>query len=195
MSGVRHHLEAMEQAYDEGYAEGADDTGYPNPYRKLLDDRREFVREQVENGYGALVDEDGDNVLGDDNAEWFDAVLDAHDEWLALPRPYTRDEAGLDGNRRDPVAEHLGRASRSGDIADLADARAAIDDFARRIFEHTPSEDPHAEPRSWNEIDERERDVYRLNLRTFAFVFPGRAPALDAAIQALDAAIRKVDGR
>ncbi|GAC71087.1 hypothetical protein [Gordonia soli] len=86
-SVARHHLASMEQAWDEGYDEGyrTPDSEPCNPYRKLLDNRREFVREQVENGYGALVDEDGDNVLGDDNAEWFDAVLDAHDEWLALP--------------------------------------------------------------------------------------------------------------
>ncbi|QGJ95842.1 hypothetical protein J1770_gp56 [Gordonia phage EMoore] len=82
------HLDAMRTAWDEGYGECVhDDAGAAiNPYAKLLDDRRQFVREHVENGYGALIDEDGDNVLGDDNAEWFDAVLDAHDEWLTLQR-------------------------------------------------------------------------------------------------------------
>lgn len=97
-----HHLEAMAQAWTEGYDDGREDGRYDeryaeginpnavpkNPYRKLIDDRREFVRELVENEYGALPGDDGaiDNVLSDDNAEWFDAVLDAHDEWLALQR-------------------------------------------------------------------------------------------------------------
>ncbi|UCZ88633.1 hypothetical protein [Gordonia sp. WA4-43] len=88
-----HHLDAMAEAYDEGYNEGQRPDAVPhNPYRKLLDDRREFVRDRVENGYGTMVYpptsdtayDDCENVLGDDNAEWFDAVLDAHDEWLAL---------------------------------------------------------------------------------------------------------------
>ncbi|AXQ62764.1 hypothetical protein KNU06_gp59 [Gordonia phage Angelicage] len=86
------HLDAMRQAWGEGYYEGHAngrrkyDGEVENPYAKLLDDRREFVREHVDNAFGALIDEDGDNVLGDDNAEWFDAVLDAHDEWRALQR-------------------------------------------------------------------------------------------------------------
>lgn len=95
-----HHLEAMAQAWTEGYYDGREDGRYDeryaeginpnavpkNPYRKLLDDRRAFVRELVENEYGALPGDDGaiDNVLGDDNAEWFDAVLDAHDQWHTL---------------------------------------------------------------------------------------------------------------
>lgn len=95
-----HHLEAMAQAWTEGYDDGREDGRYDeryaeginpnavpkNPYRKLIDDRREFVRELVENEYGALPGDDGaiDNVLGDDNAEWFDAVLDAHDQWHTL---------------------------------------------------------------------------------------------------------------
>ncbi|AYR02527.1 hypothetical protein KNU17_gp58 [Gordonia phage Ailee] len=84
------HLDAMREAWGEGYYEGHAngrrkyDGDVENPYAKLLDDRREFVREHVDNAFGALIDEDGDNVLGDDNAEWFDAVLDAHDEWRAL---------------------------------------------------------------------------------------------------------------
>ncbi|UVT31861.1 hypothetical protein SEA_KEWPIEDOLL_61 [Gordonia phage Kewpiedoll] len=85
------HLDAMREAWGEGYYEGTRagtnaDGHTSNPYAKLLDDRREFVREHVDNAFGALIDEDGDNVLGDDNAEWFDAVLDAHDEWRALQR-------------------------------------------------------------------------------------------------------------
>lgn len=109
-TGVPNHLDAMRQAWDEGYHDGTLDgreaLGYTsNPYDKLLDDRREFVREQVENGYGAQLDENDDDVLGDNNAEWFDAILDAHDEWLALQRhikpqdsgawqpPYSADEA------------------------------------------------------------------------------------------------------
>ncbi|QDM57359.1 hypothetical protein J1767_gp60 [Gordonia phage Tangerine] len=92
------HLDAMRQAWDEGYHDGRLDgrnddrdlNGYDanvtpdNPYDRLLHDRRKFVREQVEDGYGALVTDDDEFVLGDDNVEWFDAVLDAHDEWLAL---------------------------------------------------------------------------------------------------------------
>ncbi|QUE25934.1 hypothetical protein SEA_FITZGERALD_58 [Gordonia phage Fitzgerald] len=86
------HLDAMREAWGEGYYEGHAngrrkyDGEVENPYAKLLDDRREFVREHVNNGYGAQLDENGDDVLGDDNAEWFDAVLDAHDEWRALQR-------------------------------------------------------------------------------------------------------------
>ncbi|QNJ55467.1 hypothetical protein SEA_PARIES_64 [Gordonia phage Paries] len=86
------HLDAMREAWGEGYYEGHAngrrkyDGEVENPYAKLLDDRREFVREHVNNGYGAQLDENDDDVLGDDNAEWFDAVLDAHDEWRALQR-------------------------------------------------------------------------------------------------------------
>ncbi|QMU22037.1 hypothetical protein [Gordonia rubripertincta] len=109
---ARHHLDAMAEAWDQGYDDGREDGRYDeryvegvnpnavpeNPYRKLIDDRREFVREQVENGYGAVVYpptsdtayDDCENVLGDDNAEWFDAVLDAHDEWRAMQAGETR---------------------------------------------------------------------------------------------------------
>ncbi|ATN90255.1 hypothetical protein SEA_LENNON_62 [Gordonia phage Lennon] len=86
------HLDAMREAWGEGYYDGHAngrrkyDGDVENPYAKLLDDRREFVREHVNNGYGAQLDENDDDVLGDDNAEWFDAVLDAHDEWRALQR-------------------------------------------------------------------------------------------------------------
>ncbi|AMS02897.1 hypothetical protein BJD57_gp65 [Gordonia phage Vivi2] len=85
------HLDAMREAWGEGYYEGTRagtnaDGHASNPYAKLLDDRREYVREHVNNGYGTQLDENDDDVLGDDNAEWFDAVLDAHDEWLALQR-------------------------------------------------------------------------------------------------------------
>ncbi|QXN73276.1 hypothetical protein SEA_HANS_59 [Gordonia phage Hans] len=86
-----HHLDAMREAWAEGYDDGHANgrrkyDGTPdNPYAKLLDDRRQFVREQVEGTYGGgLVTDDDEFVLGDDNAEWFDAVLDAHDEWLTL---------------------------------------------------------------------------------------------------------------
>ncbi|WNY14854.1 hypothetical protein SEA_MOONTOWERMANIA_60 [Gordonia phage MoontowerMania] len=85
------HLDAMREAWGEGYYEGTRagtnaDGHMSNPYDKLLDDRREYVREYVNNGYGTQLDENDDDVLGDDNADWFDAVLDAHDEWLALQR-------------------------------------------------------------------------------------------------------------
>lgn len=131
-----HHLDAMAEAYDEGHDDamigatrkvrdaGGDpiilvDSTRTNPYRKLLDDRREFVREQVENGYGAVVYpptsdtayDDCENVLGDDNAEWFDAVLDAHDQWLSLQG------AGSPGDdlavvNPDPVEPHISDADR-----------------------------------------------------------------------------------
>ncbi|UAJ15727.1 hypothetical protein SEA_BADDON_59 [Gordonia phage Baddon] len=87
-----HNLDSMRQAWGEGYYEGHANgrrkyDGDPgNPYGKLLDDRREFVREQVDNGYGALVTDDGEFVLHERNAEWVDAVLDAHDEWRSLQR-------------------------------------------------------------------------------------------------------------
>ncbi|UVF60747.1 hypothetical protein SEA_BOBBOB_60 [Gordonia phage BobBob] len=101
------HLDAMREAWGEGYYEGTRagtnaDGHASNPYAKLLDDRREYVREHVNNGYGTQLDENDDDVLGDDNAEWFDAVLDAHDEWLTLqrhiepqPATTTHDEAHL----------------------------------------------------------------------------------------------------
>ncbi|QDH92866.1 hypothetical protein KNU62_gp81 [Gordonia phage Bakery] len=80
-----HHLDAMREAYDEGFAEGARADAVPhNPYAQLLVDRREFIREAVNESLGYTIDEDGVDVLGDENTEWFDAVLDAHDEWLAL---------------------------------------------------------------------------------------------------------------
>ncbi|QDB74755.1 hypothetical protein SEA_BARB_79 [Gordonia phage Barb] len=108
-----HHLDAMREAWGEGYYDGRMDgrnddrhiDGYDdsvttvNPYGKLLDDRREFVRKQVNNGYGAQLDENDDDVLGDDNAEWFDALLDAHDEWLALQRNPGGREYGVDNVR------------------------------------------------------------------------------------------------
>ncbi|AYR02954.1 hypothetical protein KNU20_gp61 [Gordonia phage Geodirt] len=86
------HLDAMRTAWDEGYDDGLSDGSHDrnvdpeNPYAKLLDDRRAFVSERVDNAFGSLTDVAGDDVLGDDNAEWFDAVLDAHDEWRALQR-------------------------------------------------------------------------------------------------------------
>ena len=91
---ARHHLDAMAEAWDHGYVDAGGrvrSAGEPNPYRKLIDDRREFVREQVTEGYGTQVDENDNDVLGDDNAGWFDAVLDAHDQWLTLQsRGYCR---------------------------------------------------------------------------------------------------------
>ncbi|WP_439030268.1 hypothetical protein [Gordonia terrae] len=117
---ARHHLDAMAEAYDEGYNEGHRSDAVPhNPYRKLIDDRREFVREQVEDGYGTLsypptsdtAYDDCENVLGDDNAEWFDAVLDAHDQWHALQG------AGSPGDdlavvNADPVEPRISDADR-----------------------------------------------------------------------------------
>ncbi|QFP94114.1 hypothetical protein SEA_JABBERWOCKY_59 [Gordonia phage Jabberwocky] len=81
------HLDAMRTAWDEGHEDaGCQSDDCINPYEKLLTDRREFIREAVNESLGYMIDEDGVDVLGDDNAEWFDAVLDAHDEWLALQR-------------------------------------------------------------------------------------------------------------
>ncbi|QDF19485.1 hypothetical protein KNU66_gp63 [Gordonia phage McKinley] len=81
------HLDAMRTAWDEGHEDaGCQSDDCINPYEKLLTDRREFIREAVNESLGYMIDEDGVDVLGDDNAEWFDAVLDAHDEWRALQR-------------------------------------------------------------------------------------------------------------
>ncbi|WMI33069.1 hypothetical protein SEA_SCHOTTB_58 [Gordonia Phage SchottB] len=130
-----HHLDAMREAWAEGYDDGHANgrrkyDGDPgNPYAKLLDDRRQFVREQVENGYGALVTDDDEFVLGDDNAEWFDAVLDAHDEWLTLAskscvkpehQQHTRAEAR--------VSELDGVLHRIADIANLKPGRVPVED-------------------------------------------------------------------
>lgn len=54
---------------------------YSNPFEKLFDDRRAYVRERVTNVFGTKGDEDGDAVL--DDLDWFDALLDAHADWLA----------------------------------------------------------------------------------------------------------------
>ncbi|QGJ93612.1 hypothetical protein J1771_gp58 [Gordonia phage MelBins] len=147
-----HHLDAMREAWAEGYDDGHANgrrkyDGAPeNPYGKLLDDRREFVREQVENGYGALVTDDDEFVLGDDNAEWFDAVLDAHDEWLALSSesrvkpehpqpgawqpPYSADEA----------LRRIWNVINHGGLRDdfrLAGVREILDDMGYHEHVHT----------------------------------------------------------
>lgn len=77
------HLEAMATAYDQAL-EDAGITDPANPYRRLLDDRREFVHQQVTDGYGEIVDADGDDVL---DTDVLDAILDAHDEWLTQQQP------------------------------------------------------------------------------------------------------------
>ncbi|QDP44202.1 hypothetical protein SEA_JUJU_86 [Gordonia phage JuJu] len=130
------HLDAMRQAYAEGHGDGMiaakrgdpDDDELDNPYGKLLDDRRAFVREQVDNAYGGLVTDDDEFVLGDDNAEWFDAVLDAHDEWLALQRHIEPQPAAA---WRDDVVNVRIRAEQ-------AEARvAALDGVLRRLADTT----------------------------------------------------------
>lgn len=195
-----HHLEAMAQAWTEGYDDGREDGRYDeryaeginpnavpkNPYRKLIDDRREFVRELVENEYGALPGDDGaiDNVLGDDNAEWFDAVLDAHDEWLALQRRPVgaRDDVEslrIRAEQAEARATELDRALR--DVKDALDydtgynavkingARIAL---ARAGYGTHPDSDAWQPPysagqalnRIWDVIStQRVSPVYKLN--------------------------------
>ncbi|UTN93137.1 hypothetical protein SEA_PHAUCI_50 [Gordonia Phage Phauci] len=132
-----HHLGAMREAWAEGYDDGHANgrrkyDGTPdNPYAKLLDDRRQFVREQVEGTYGGgLVTDDDEFVLGDDNAEWFDAVLDAHDEWRSLQQP---DAALVDARIRAEqaearVAELDGVLHRIADTANLRPGRVTVED-------------------------------------------------------------------
>ena len=195
-----HHLEAMAQAWTEGYDDGREDGRYDeryaeginpnavpkNPYRKLIDDRREFVRELVENEYGALPGDDGaiDNVLGDDNAEWFDAVLDAHDEWHAMQRrpADTRDDVEslrIRAEQAEARVAQLDRALR--DVKDALDydtgynavkingARIAL---ARAGYGTHPDSDAWVPPysagqalnRIWDVIStQRVSPVYKLN--------------------------------
>ncbi|WP_287004625.1 MULTISPECIES: hypothetical protein [Gordonia] len=97
------HLGALETGYEEGHNDavialrraihqiGLDpdnrdallrnvESDYGNPFTKLFDDRREYVREQVSNAFGTIVDEDGDDLF---DGEVIDAILDAHADWLA----------------------------------------------------------------------------------------------------------------
>ena len=101
---MTHHdptnLGALETGYDEGYDDALIDVNRQlrdaglnpadlfgdgveartNPYTKLFDDRREYVRQQVVDTYGPLITEDGDGLF--DYTEVVDAILDAHADWL-----------------------------------------------------------------------------------------------------------------
>lgn len=81
------HLGASEHAFDEGYLagqidarNGRDDPDASNPYTRLREDRRAYVRDQVANTFGHVVDEDGNDILDAD--AWLDEILDAHADWM-----------------------------------------------------------------------------------------------------------------
>lgn len=95
------NLHALETGYDEGYDEALLDVNRQlrdaginpddlfgdgveartNPYTKLFDDRREYVREQVNEQFGSLHDGDSDEDLFDHD-DVLDAILDAHADWM-----------------------------------------------------------------------------------------------------------------
>lgn len=71
---------------------------------------------------------DLDDVLGDENAGWFDAVLDAHDEYLSMQRNF----GGADKVRAEQaearVSELDGVLHRLADIANLRPGRLPVED-------------------------------------------------------------------
>lgn len=87
-------ITAQEQAWNEGYEAGGYDehaanrseqrAAQVNPYTRLLADRREFIREALDAGYGAMLDDNDEPLIDDD---LLDDLLDAHDEWLAQQLP------------------------------------------------------------------------------------------------------------
>jgi hypothetical protein len=93
------YLQAMATAYDQA-KDDACITDPANPYQEQLDNRREFVHQQVTDAYGPVIDGDGDDLL---NADVLDTILDAHDEWLTthdrtptrVPDPAIRREDAL----------------------------------------------------------------------------------------------------
>lgn len=81
------YLSWMAQAWDDGYSDGmaaaACDAEAMNPYQKLIDDRRQCVRDVIEDQFGPLTDDDDVVILPD---HLLDAILDAHDEWLSIQK-------------------------------------------------------------------------------------------------------------
>ena len=82
------YLGAAAQGYDEGYLagqldarRGVDDPDGSNPFTKLRDDRRAYVREQVTESFGSFYGPDDEDVF--DVEDFVDAILDAHADWLA----------------------------------------------------------------------------------------------------------------
>lgn len=56
---------------------------YSNPFEKLFDDRREYVREQVTEMFGHIVTDTDDETDLFDMTDVVDAMLDAHADWIA----------------------------------------------------------------------------------------------------------------
>ena len=75
---MSNYLQAMATAYDQAIEDAGVAVSH-NPYQKLLDDRATFVRKAVDDGFGSILDQDGDDVLGGDV---LDTILDAHNDWL-----------------------------------------------------------------------------------------------------------------
>lgn len=95
------YLGALETGWEEGYSAGysramrrmSDEPGVPdaeNPYTRMCVDRRHYIEEQVRETY-TIIDEDGRDVF--EYAEFIDAILDAHADWLAAADAAERGES------------------------------------------------------------------------------------------------------
>ena len=94
-------LGAWAEAWDEGFTAGTahaervarshHDPEPTNPYRKQLEDRREYVRSYIDDVYGsnALNNDNGDPLFGDD---FLEDVLIAYDGWRQDTTTTARDE-------------------------------------------------------------------------------------------------------
>lgn len=84
------HIDAITEVRAKLIAAGLDldsvdlEGDYANPFTKLFDDRRAYVREQVTDTFGSITNEDGDDLF--DCADAIDTILDAHADWLAGQR-------------------------------------------------------------------------------------------------------------
>lgn len=101
------HLGALQTGYEEGHNDAvialrravenirdsnlrgallrAVEGDYSNPFEKLFDNRREYVRERVTEQFGHIVDSDETDLF--DMTYVVDAILDAHADWLAGHAP------------------------------------------------------------------------------------------------------------
>ena len=171
------HLGALEAGYDEGYGDamiaaqrelrdtGADTRldplvdrslagGIDNPYRRMFNDRREYVREQLSNAFGAIVDEYGDDVF--EQTDFIDAILDAHADWLAgHPTPGTPANLATTLTAAAACARELRGNGPPPDSAEPADL---LDDLARIVRDQQEQIDELRTSRdNWRDEAEHER--------------------------------------
>lgn len=78
-----------EQGYDAAVAHASGGSVPRNPYTQLRDDRAAYVQNRVNDQFDVQLNEDGEDVF-DTNADWIDAILDAHTDWLAAQRAGAR---------------------------------------------------------------------------------------------------------